>query len=90
MESKAELFLWLNSVSFTIQYPPGDESILHLWKRKNIDSKVPRDGTPENRPSEKETIVFQPSIFGCENVSFREGSYQEGIVHHSATNISNE
>ena len=28
---------------------------------------------PENRPWEKETIVFQPSIFRCENVSFRVG-----------------
>ena len=29
---------------------------------------------PENRPGpEKETIVFQPSIFRGENVSFREG-----------------
>ena len=27
---------------------------------------------PENRSSQKETIVFQPSIFRCENVSFRE------------------
>ena len=30
---------------------------------------------PENRPSQKETIVFQPSIFRCENVNFREGDY---------------
>ena len=29
---------------------------------------------PENRPSEKETIVFQPSIFRC-YVSFREGNH---------------
>ena len=28
---------------------------------------------PENRPSKKETIVFQPSISRCENVGFREG-----------------
>ena len=29
---------------------------------------------PENRPSQKEMIVFQPSIFRCElAVSFREG-----------------
>ena len=28
--------------------------------------------TPENRPSQKETIVFQPSISRC-YVSFREG-----------------
>ena len=26
------------------------------------------------QPSQKETIVFQPSIFRCENVSFREGN----------------
>ena len=29
--------------------------------------------TLKNRPPEKETIVFQPSIFRCENVGFREG-----------------
>ena len=28
----------------------------------------------KNRPSQKETIVFKPSIFSCENVSFREGN----------------
>ncbi len=29
---------------------------------------------PENRPSQKEMIVFQPSIFRCElAASFREG-----------------
>ena len=28
---------------------------------------------PENRPSQKETIVFQPSIFRC-YVSLREGN----------------
>ena len=35
---------------------------------------------PENRPSQKETILFQPSIFRCENVSFREGSPQKNLV----------
>ena len=29
--------------------------------------------TPEKIVSQKERIVFQPSIFGCENVCFREG-----------------
>ena len=29
---------------------------------------------PENRPSQKETIVFQPSIFRCFD-SFREGNH---------------
>ena len=29
---------------------------------------------PENRPSQEETIVFQPSILGAFAVSFREGS----------------
>ena len=31
---------------------------------------------PEDRPSQSETIVFQTSIFGCENVSSREGIVQ--------------
>jgi len=38
----------------------------------------PSNVAPENRPSQKETIVFQPSIFRC-YVGFREGrSYKVG------------
>ena len=33
--------------------------------------------SPENGPSQKETIVFQSSIFRCYFVSFREGSWLE-------------
>ena len=35
---------------------------------------------PENGPSQKETIVFQPSIFRCENVSFRECRLADSCV----------
>ena len=28
---------------------------------------------PENRPGPKRKLIFQPSIFRCEEVSFREG-----------------
>ena len=34
------------------------------------------DQNPENMPSQKETIVFQPSIFRCENLSFSEDNLQ--------------
>ena len=34
---------------------------------------------PESRPSQKERIVFQPSIFRCD-VSFREGTLLGGIA----------
>ena len=30
---------------------------------------------PTRKLTQKETIVFQPSIFRCENVSFREGKF---------------
>ena len=30
---------------------------------------------PENRPHPKRKLTFQPSIFRCENVSFREGIF---------------
>ena len=39
---------------------------------KKVPSLKETAKAPENRPFQKETIVFQPSIFGC-YVSFREG-----------------
>ncbi len=44
-------------------------------KHINLHSLKLTANAPENRPSKKETIVFQPPIFRCENVSLREGSY---------------
>ena len=42
--------------------------------KKNPPPTLPETNiAPENRHSQKETIVFQPSIFRC-YVSFREGS----------------
>ena len=35
---------------------------------------------PENRPSQEETIVFQPSIFRSENVGFREGRWFQRLA----------
>ena len=43
---------------------------------KGIHSLKLTANAPANRPKpKKETIVFQASIFRCENVSFREGRY---------------
>ena len=51
----------------------GHVSFRDTLPKTNID--------PENRPSEKETIVFQPSIFGCQPaVSFREGRNKQLIM----------
>ena len=46
-------------------------STKHTLRKTNI--------APENGPSQKETIVFQPSIFRGENVSSREGIYSMAI-----------
>ena len=40
------------------------------WKKTPWHSVKQTAKAPENRPSQKETIVFQPSMFGC-HVSFR-------------------
>ena len=40
----------------------------------NMVSTLPKTKiSPENRPGPKRKLIFQPSIFRCENVSFREG-----------------
>ena len=46
---------------------------LNPGKRNMPSPKITANIAPENGPSQKERIVFQASIFGCENVSFREG-----------------
>ena len=55
---------------------PKDQALLEwkymCWTQKK--STLPKTNmAPENRPSQKEGIVFQPSIFRC-YVSFREGN----------------
>ncbi len=45
------------------------------WWCENFGGNLPKTNSfaPENRPSEKETVVFQASIFGCENVMLVSG-----------------
>ena len=50
---------------------------IHLKQKPSAPSPYTLPETnifaPENRPSQKDGLVFQPSIFRGENVSFREG-----------------
>ena len=41
---------------------------------------------PENRPSQKETVVFQPSIFRCEHVSFQGGKFLLSLLVETSNN----
>ncbi len=82
----------------TNKYKPNNH-IVHRWlylEYKRIRHEVISNGyniekctlpeihiATENRPSQKETIVFQPSIFRCENASFREGSFHLDFSTHS-------
>ena len=61
---------------FIILYPTIIHYMLHFvcFVCFRISATLPQTNiAPENRPSQKETIVFQPSIFSC-YVSFREGT----------------
>ena len=51
-----------------------------FFLKKRIHSLRLTAFAPENRPSQKETIVFQPSIFRC-YVSFREGNKNVWTCH---------
>ena len=57
------------------EHPPQKKSI-GTKKHTHLHSLKLTAKAPENRAElpQKETIVFQPSIFRCENVSFREGN----------------
>ena len=50
------------------------ESVKNHQPKANRSTLPKTNIGPENRPSQKETIVFQPSIFRGENVSFRVGN----------------
>ena len=51
-----------------------------IWNIISNTLPETNQNAPENRPSQKETIVFQPSIFRCKlAVSFREGRKSKSI-----------
>ena len=61
--------------------PKKNPTKIHHWTPKSLP-KTPKSYTlPETnskrplkiRPSQKERIIFQPSMFSCENVKLREG-----------------
>ena len=57
--------------AFLIVHLPTANFQSHDPLKKNTYHSVKQTAkAPENRPSQKETIVFQPSMFGC-HVSFR-------------------
>ena len=53
-------------------YPVVDNPFIMVYLYSLPQINIIR--TWKYQPSQKETIVFQPSIFRCENVSFREGN----------------
>ena len=58
---------WVSMIFSTVKHHDFQEMIRYSFTETNILV------APEHRPSKKETIVFQPSIFGC-YVSFSEGN----------------
>ena len=62
-------------VRFRIPFP-SEFAKCPLSRMRLVINTLPETNmAPENRPSQKETIVFQPSIFRCKQaVSGREGS----------------
>ena len=72
----AEASVWLNSddrgCNGTLKWPQPPSLILEVETLRSL-TETNSEFTPEKKPSQKETIVFQPLFFMC-YVCFREGT----------------